>query len=55
MHAFVYSMNYALGFMLIHVLHFTVATKQPLTAAALAATVQHRKGSKQLKLLNWQR
>jgi site-specific recombinase len=36
MHAFVYSMNYALGFMLIHVLHFTVATKQPaMTAAAL--------------------
>ncbi|ENW80121.1 hypothetical protein F908_02319 [Acinetobacter sp. NIPH 284] len=46
-HAFLYSMNYALGFMLIHVLHFTVATKQPaMTAAALAATVQHQKGSK---------
>jgi site-specific recombinase len=29
------------------VLHFTVATKQPaMTAAALAATVQHQKGSK---------
>jgi len=36
-----------LGFMLIHVLHFTVATKQPaMTAAALASTVQQRKGSK---------
>ncbi|WP_213067232.1 site-specific recombinase [Acinetobacter sp. CFCC 10889] len=47
LHAFIYSMNYALGFMLIHVLHFTVATKQPaMTAAALASTVQHRKGSK---------
>ena len=47
MQAFVYSMNYSLGFMLIHVLHFTVATKQPaMTAAALASTVQHRKGSK---------
>jgi len=47
MQAFVYSMNYSLGFMLIHVLHFTVATKQPaMTAAALAATVQQRKGSK---------
>ena len=47
-------MNYALGFMLIHVLHFTVATKQPMmTAAALAATVQHQKAVKQLKLLNW--
>lgn len=47
MQAFTYSMNYSLGFMLIHVLHFTVATKQPaMTAAALASTVQHRKGSK---------
>ncbi|TCM69784.1 site-specific recombinase [Acinetobacter calcoaceticus] len=47
MQAFMYSMNYSLGFMLIHVLHFTVATKQPaMTAAALAATVQQRKGSK---------
>ncbi len=47
MHAFLYSMNYSFGFMLIHVLHFTVATKQPaMTAAALAATVQQRKGSK---------
>ena len=47
MQAFSYSMNYSLGFMLIHVLHFTVATKQPaMTAAALAATVHHRKGSK---------
>ncbi|MCU4580246.1 site-specific recombinase [Acinetobacter gyllenbergii] len=46
-HAFLYSMNYALGFMLIHVLHFTVATKQPaMTAAALASTVQQQKGSK---------
>ncbi len=47
MQAFSYSMNYSLGFMLIHVLHFTVATKQPaMTAAALASTVQHQKGSK---------
>ena len=47
MQAFIFSMNYSFGFMLIHVLHFTVATKQPaMTAAALAATVQHRKGSK---------
>ncbi|SPL69350.1 site-specific recombinase [Acinetobacter stercoris] len=51
MHAFIYSMNYSLGFMLIHVLHFTVATKQPaMTAAALAATVQHRKGSKNAQI-----
>lgn len=47
LHAFLYSMNYSLGFILIHVLHFTVATKQPaMTAAALASTVQHQKGSK---------
>lgn len=50
-HAFLYSMNYAFGFMLIHVLHFTVATKQPaMTAAALASTVQHTKGSKTAQL-----
>ena len=51
MQAFSYSMNYSLGFMLIHVLHFTVATKQPaMTAAALASTVHHRKGSKTAQL-----
>ena len=47
MQAFMFSMNYALGFVFIHLLHFTVATKQPaMTAAALAATVQHKKGSR---------
>lgn len=47
MQAFAYSMNYSFGFVLIHIAHCTVATKQPaMTAAALAATVQHRKGSK---------
>lgn len=51
MQAFVYSMNYGLGFVFIHMLHFTVATKQPAaTAAALAATVQQRKGSKTAQL-----
>ncbi|MGJ8756921.1 site-specific recombinase [Acinetobacter sp. HC8-3S] len=51
MQAFLYSMNYGLGFMLIHVLHFTVATKQPaMTAAALAATVQQQKGSKNAQI-----
>lgn len=51
MQAFLFSMNYSLGFILIHVLHFTVATKQPaMTAAALAATVQHRKGSKNAQI-----
>jgi site-specific recombinase len=38
--AFAFSMNYALGFMLIHILHFTVATKQPaMTAARIAAVL----------------
>ena len=51
MQALAYSMNYSLGFMLIHVLHFTVATKQPaMTAAALASTVQRGKGSKTAQL-----
>lgn len=51
MQAFVYSMNYGLGFVFIHILHFTVATKQPaMTAAALAATIQQRKGSKNAHL-----
>ncbi len=51
MQAFSYSMNYSLGFMLIHVLHFTVATKQPaMTAAALASTVQQRKGSRMAQI-----
>ncbi len=49
--AFFYSMNYSFGFMLIHVLRFTVATKQPaMTAAALAATVQQVSGSRQAQL-----
>ncbi|MDD3517265.1 MAG: site-specific recombinase [Chromatiales bacterium] len=35
------SLNYGLGFVLIHILHFTVATKQPaMTAATLAAAIE---------------
>ncbi|WP_202419667.1 site-specific recombinase [Pseudoduganella guangdongensis] len=46
-YAVLYSLNYALGFMLIHVLHFTVATKQPaMTAARIAAAIND--GSKKL-------
>ena len=45
--AFLNSMNYSFGFMLIHVLHFTVATKQPaMTAATIAATVHHAEKTK---------
>ena len=35
-----FSLNYGLGFILIHMMHFTVATKQPaMTAAAIAASI----------------
>jgi site-specific recombinase len=38
--ALLYSINYAAGFMLVHVLHFTIATKQPaMTAARIAAAL----------------
>jgi site-specific recombinase len=40
-----FSLNYGLGFVLIHVLHFTIATKQPaMTAATLAASLDGREG-----------
>lgn len=39
------SLNYSFGFVLIHLLHFTVATKQPaMTAAHIAAAVNTRAG-----------
>ncbi|MCW5627118.1 MAG: recombinase, partial [Burkholderiales bacterium] len=45
--ALMYGLNYAMGFMLIHVLHFTLATKQPaMTAARIAATLEHAPGAK---------
>ncbi len=41
MTAFLGGLNYGLGFMLIHMLHFTVATKQPaMTAASFAQEVE---------------
>jgi site-specific recombinase len=43
--AFLYSLNYSLGFMLIHILHFTIATKQPaMTASRIAAGLQSKDG-----------
>lgn len=43
--AFLFSMNYSFGFMLIHVLHFTIATKQPaMTAARIAAGLSSKDG-----------
>jgi site-specific recombinase len=39
----VYALNYGLGFVIIHVLHLTIATKQPaMTAATLAASLDGR-------------
>jgi len=35
--AFLFSLNYSLGFMLVHILHMTIATKQPAMTAALIA------------------
>jgi site-specific recombinase len=43
--ALVYSLNYALGFMLVHVLHGTIATKQPaMTASSIAAKINDSAG-----------
>ena len=43
--AFLFSMNYSLGFMLIHALQMTVATKQPaMTAARIAAGLSSTDG-----------
>jgi site-specific recombinase len=41
--AFLFSLNYSLGFMLVHIVHCTIATKQPaMTAALIAKTLdQH--------------
>lgn len=51
MQAIVNSMIYSIGFVLIHIAHFTVATKQPaMTAAALASTIQRSKGTKTAQL-----
>ena len=45
--AILFSLNYGIGFMLIHICHFTVATKQPaMTAAAIAATIDNASDGK---------
>jgi site-specific recombinase len=44
-YALAYSMNYSLGFMLIHVLHWTLATKQPaMTASTIAGVISEISG-----------
>ena len=40
--AFLFSMNYSLGFVLVHILHFTIATKQPAMTAQRIAASLHR-------------
>jgi site-specific recombinase len=43
--AFLFSMNYSLGFILVHVLHWTIATKQPaMTAQRIAAALRSPDG-----------
>jgi site-specific recombinase len=43
--AFLYSLNYSFGFMLVHVLHWTIATKQPaMTAQRIAAGLHSTAG-----------
>lgn len=47
-HAFLYSLNYALGFILIYLLKFTLATKQPaMTATTIIKAIED--GNKQQK------
>ncbi|HEX2569649.1 MAG TPA: site-specific recombinase [Polyangia bacterium] len=42
-----FCLNYALGFMLVHLLHFTIATKQPaMTAQTIAASIHQNEGGK---------
>ncbi|MFA9218446.1 MAG: hypothetical protein ACEQSK_15260, partial [Sphingomonadaceae bacterium] len=48
--AFLYSMNYSLGFMFIHLLHFTVATKQPAMTASRIAAGLHSKDGRNIDL-----
>ncbi len=45
--AMVYSLNYVLGFVLIQIFHFTLATKQPaMTASAIAKSLDSNKDGK---------
>jgi site-specific recombinase len=47
-YVFMYSLNYSLGFVLIHVLNFTLATKQPaMTAATIAENIDKSEGKTQ--------
>ncbi|MCL2658078.1 MAG: site-specific recombinase [Betaproteobacteria bacterium] len=42
-----FSLNYGLGFVVVHLFHFTIATKQPaMTAAVIAASLEEGNGRK---------
>lgn len=46
-HAFLYSLNYAMGFVMIYLMHFTLATKQPaMTAATMAKVLSEDQNTK---------
>lgn len=46
--AFLFGVNYAAGFVVVHLLHFTIATKQPaMTAARIAAAAEDATGRQQ--------
>ena len=46
--AFLFGVNYAAGFVVVHLLHFTIATKQPaMTAARIASAAEEASGRKQ--------
>ena len=45
-HAFLYSFNYAMGFIMIYLMNFTLATKQPAMTAATMAHVISEKNDK---------
>lgn len=43
--AFLFSLNYSIGFVLIHMMHFTIATKQPaMTASRIASGLSSKDG-----------
>ena len=47
---FLYSLNYSFGFMLIYVLHFNIATKQPAMTASRIAAGLHSKDGRHIDL-----
>ncbi|MDO8310605.1 MAG: site-specific recombinase [Sideroxyarcus sp.] len=50
--ALLFSLNYGLGFILIHILHFTIATKQPaMTASVIAASISEHGNSRDMENL----